>query len=162
MNHPMKRLTIGRLAREAGVGVDTVRFYERAGLMPAAPRTAAGYRTYATADAARLRFIRRAKALGFSLDEVTELLRLSEGKGGRAGVKALAQRRLEDLESKIRELTVFRDTLARYTHACSGHGAVEGCPIIEAVLASPGSSEQTHGSLTARTPLAPRPSRRAR
>jgi DNA-binding transcriptional MerR regulator len=154
MNLQVKRLTIGRLAREAGVGIDTVRFYERAGLMPAAPRTASGYRTYAAVDADRLRFIRRAKALGFSLDEIAELLRLAEGKGGRAGVKAIAQRRLADLEQRIAELTVFRDTLAHYTHACSGHGAVEGCPIIEAVLATPISQEQAHGSRTPRTPRA--------
>jgi len=140
-----RRLTIGALARQAGVGVDTVRFYERAGLMPDAQRTPSGYRTYAPADAGRLRFIRRAKALGFSLDEIAELLRLSQGRGGRAGVKALAQRRLADLEAKIRELTVFRDTLAHYVHECSGHGPVEGCPIIEAVLSSP---EQDHGSRT--------------
>lgn len=141
----IRRLTIGPLARQAGVGVDTVRFYERAGLMPDAQRTPSGYRTYAPADAARLRFIRRAKALGFSLDEVAELLRLGQGRGGRQGVKALAQRRLADLEAKIRELTVFRDTLAHYVHECSGHGPVAGCPIIEAVLSSP---EQEHGTRT--------------
>ena len=134
MNIPTKRLTIGRLARAADVGVDTVRFYERAGLMPAATRTASGYRSYAPDDVERLRFIRRAKALGFSLDEIRELLRLSEGKGSRAGVKALAERRLRDLERKIRELTVFRDTLARYAKQCSGNGPVQGCPIIGAVV----------------------------
>ena len=137
MTASTQRLTIGRLAREAAVGIDTVRFYERAGLMPPAPRTASGYRTYAAGDVDRLRFIRRAKALGFSLDEIAELLRLAEGRGGRAGVKALAERRLRDLERKIRELTVFRDTLAHYAHQCSGHGAVAGCPIIEAVLQHP-------------------------
>ena len=137
MNHSTTRLTIGRLARAAGVGIDTVRFYERAGLMPAPARTASGYRTYARSDADRLTFIRRAKALGFSLDEIGELLRLSQGKGGRAGVKALAERRLRDLEGRIRELTVMRHTLARYARACSGHGPVEGCPIVEAVLAKP-------------------------
>ena len=135
MNHSTTRLTIGRLARAAGVGIDTVRFYERAGLMPAPARTASGYRSYAPSDAGRLTFIRRAKALGFSLDEIGELLRLSQGKGGRASVKSLAERRLRDLEGRIRELTVMRDTLARYARACSGHGPVEGCPIVEAVLA---------------------------
>lgn len=140
-----RRITIGRLAREAGVGVDTVRFYERAGLLPRAARTPSGYRSYAPGDAARLRFIRRGKALGFSLDEIAELLRLSEGKGGREGVKALALRRLADLDAKVRELTVMRDTLAHYAHECSGHGPVEGCPIIEAVLATP-EQEQLHGT----------------
>lgn len=157
MTATVKRLAIGRLAREAGVGVDTVRFYERAGLMPTAQRTASGYRTYAPDDLGRLRFIRHAKALGFSLDEIAELLRLAAGKGGRGGVKDLALRRLRDLERKIRELTVFRDTLAHYAHACSGHGPVAGCPIIEAVLAHP-SAEHDHGP---RTPRASRTSRRA-
>lgn len=154
----IKRLSIGALAKRAGVGVDTVRFYERAGLMPQAQRTASGYRSYVAADLERLRFIRRAKALGFALDEIAELLRLSQGRGGREGVKTLAKRRLADLESKIRELTVFRDTLAHYVHQCSGHGAVEGCPIIEAVLSTP---EQDHGTRVA-AKAAPTRARRAR
>lgn len=136
MNTSAKRLTIGRLARAAEVGIDTVRFYERAGLMPPAPRTASNYRLYGPADVERLRFIRRAKELGFSLEEIAELLRLSEGKGSRAGVKALAEKRLLDLDRKIRELTVLRNTLARYAKECSGSGPVEGCPIIGAVLAA--------------------------
>lgn len=147
------RLTIGRLAKAAGVGIDTVRFYERAGLLPEAARTPSGYRTYGSADVERLRFVRRAKALGFSLDEIAELLELAAGQGGRAGVKALAERRLRDLETRIRELTVFRDTLAHYAHQCSGHGAVAGCPIIEAVLKNP---EPEHDHATRK------PARRAR
>lgn len=139
-----QHLTIGRLARQAGVGIDTVRFYERARLLPAPVRTASGYRSYTADDVSRLRFIRRAKALGFSLDEIAELLTLSAGKGGKAAVKALAHRRLRDLDRKIAELTVMRDTLARYAHRCSGHGPVEGCPIVEAVLA--------HDPLTEKTP----------
>lgn len=137
-----KPLTIGRLAREAGVGIDTVRFYERARLLPKPVRTASGYRTYGATDVERLRFIRRAKALGFSLEEVAELLALSAGKGGRGAVKGLAERRLQDLDRKIAELTVMRDTLARYSQRCSGHGALEGCPIIEAVLAHEPSQEK--------------------
>lgn len=128
-------LTIGRLARRAGVGIDTVRFYERARLLPRPVRTASGYRTYSDADVERLRFIRRAKALGFSLEEISELLALAAGKGGRAAVKSLAERRLRDLDRKIAELSAMRDALAHYAHRCSGHGALEGCPIIEAVLA---------------------------
>lgn len=135
MNASRPQLTIGRLARRAGVGIDTVRFYERARLLPEPGRTASGYRTYGDADVERLRFIRRAKALGFSLEEIAELLALSAGKGGRAAVKALAARRLGDLDRKIAELTVMRDTLAHYARRCSGQGALEGCPIIEAVLA---------------------------
>ena len=76
-----KKLTIGRLAREAGVGIDTVRFYERRGLLPAPERTAAGYRLYDTDAAARILFIRRAKRLGFTLDEIMTLLRLQDEGG---------------------------------------------------------------------------------
>jgi len=135
MNTSTQPLTIGRLAKRAGVGIDTVRFYERARLLPKPGRTASGYRTYGADDVARLRFIRRAKALGFSLEEISELLTLSAARGGRASVKALAERRLRDLDAKIRELTVMRDTLKHYTHRCSGSGPLAGCPIIEAVLA---------------------------
>lgn len=156
MNLTAKRLTIGALARAAGVNIDTVRFYERAGLMPVAARTASSYRVYSADDLGQLRFIRRAKTLGFALDEIAELLKLSRG-GARAGVKALAQRRLADLERRIRELTVFRDALAQYAHACSGHGPVEGCPIIEAVLASH-NPEHDHGTRALKP--SPRPSRR--
>ena len=81
----MATLTIGRLANAAKVGIDTVRFYERAGLLRKPQRTAAGYRLYAESDVARLCFIRRAKALGFSLEEVGELLRLNDGEGPLAG-----------------------------------------------------------------------------
>lgn len=136
MNHSNQVLTIGRLAKRAGVGIDTVRFYERAGLLPPAARTPSGYRSYSTSDVDRLRFIRRAKGLGFTLDEIAELLTLSSGMGSRAEVKAIANRRLLDLERKLKELTVVRDTLAHYAGSCSGHGPVAGCPIIEAVLAN--------------------------
>jgi MerR family copper efflux transcriptional regulator len=131
----MLGLTIGKLAREAGVGIDTVRFYERAGLLPKAQRTASGYRLYEPGDADRLRFIRRAKALGFSLDEITELLQLNSGKGTRASVRKLAQRRLDDLNQKLAEMTAIRDALAHLIKRCSGDGPVSGCPIIEGVLA---------------------------
>ena len=131
----MLGLTIGKLAREAGVGIDTVRFYERAGLLPKAQRTASGYRLYEPGDADRLRFIRRAKALGFSLEEVAELLQLNVGKGTRASVRKLAQHRLDDLDQKISEMTAIRDALSHLVKRCSGDGPISGCPIIEGVLA---------------------------
>lgn len=131
----MNALTIGKLAREAGVGIDTVRFYEREGLLPRPQRTASGYRLYAPADAERVRFIRRAKALGFALGEISELLRLNAGGGSRSSVKKLAQRRLDDLDRKIRDMTAIRTALAHLVRQCSGEGPVKGCPIIEGVLA---------------------------
>jgi MerR family copper efflux transcriptional regulator len=151
MNHSRQNLPIGRLAQRAGVGVDTVRFYERAGLLPKPVRTASGYRMYGEDDVSRLRFIRRSKALGFSLEEISELLALSAGKGGRAGVKAVAERRLHDLDRKLKELKTMRDTLAHYARQCSGHGPVAGCPIVEAVLAHEPTLENDHA---ARTPAA--------
>ena len=131
----MQGLTIGKLAKHAGVGVDTVRFYERAGLLPKAQRSDSGYRLYALGDADRLRFIRRAKALGFTLDEISELLLLNAGAGSRASVRKLAQQRLDDLNHKIDEMTSIRDALALLVRRCSGDGPVKGCPIIEGVVA---------------------------
>lgn len=140
----MKPMTIGRLAAEAGVGIDTVRFYERAGLMPRPQRTVSGYRSYEPEDVARLQFIRRAKALGFALDEIGELLALSRGQGGREGVKALAQRRLRNLDERIAELTRMREVLGAYERRCSGIGGLAGCPIIEAVVAAPAGIPACH------------------
>lgn len=141
----MDQLTIGKLAQKAGVGIDTVRFYEREGLMPRAQRTPSGYRLYAAKDADRVRFIRRAKALGFSLGEISQLLRLNAGGGNRASVRKLAQRRLDDLDRKIREMTAIRGALGHLVKQCSGEGAVKGCPIIEGVLMQDKSEcENTH------------------
>ena len=130
----MGKLTIGKLATAAEVGVDTVRFYERAGLLKRPQRTPAGYRLYSESDVARLRFIRRAKALGFSLDEIAELLRLNDGRGRRSAVRAVAQQRLNEIEQKLSELGRMRDTLRQLVHECHGDGSIAGCPIIEAVL----------------------------
>lgn len=139
----MGALTIGKLAHAAAVRVDTVRFYERAGLLKKPQRTAAGYRLYAESDAARLRFIRRAKALGFSLDEIAELLRLNDGGGRRGAVRALAEQRLAEIEEKLSELGRMRETLRHLVHQCHGDGPLAGCPIIEAVLAAETNSETT-------------------
>lgn len=128
------KLTIGKLASAADVGVDTVRFYERAGLLNKPPRTASGYRLYNAADAARLRFIRRAKALGFSLEEIVELLKLNDGGGRRSAVRALAERRLTEIEQKLVDFKRMRDTLRELVHQCHGDGSLEGCPIIETVV----------------------------
>jgi MerR family transcriptional regulator, copper efflux regulator len=127
------RFTIGALARSAEVNVDTVRFYERQGLLRPAPRSAGGYRVYGEADAQRLRFIRRAKALGFSLEDIAELLRLTEDGHDRAAVKAVAERRVVDLQRRIAELEKMRSVLAHHAGHCSGHGNLKGCPIIEAL-----------------------------
>lgn len=127
------KLTIGRLAKDASVKIDTVRFYERQGLLGKAPRSEGGYRLYSAADVQRLKFIRRAKALGFSLAEIIELLTLTKEGNNRAQVKSISQRRLADLENRIRELNTMREILAHHVRHCSGRGLVKGCPIIAAL-----------------------------
>ena len=133
-----EQFTIGRLAKAAEVNIDTVRFYERQGLLQIAPRSAGGYRLYGAADAQRMQFIRRAKTLGFSLEDIAELLRLTEDGHDRSRVKAIAQKRVADLEERIRELEKMRSVLAHHAGHCSGHGAVKGCPIIQALLSEQG------------------------
>jgi len=129
-------MQIGQLARQAGVPVDTVRYYERRGLLSEPVRRPSGYRDYEAADVATLRFIRRSKALGFTLEQTRELLRLSTTQDGDRGeIRALAAQRLADVEERLRELQSVRDTLDALVNACSGHGPVAGCPIVERVLA---------------------------
>lgn len=136
-----RSMTISRLAREAGVGIDTVRYYERAGLLPAPPRRASGYRDYPQAALQRLRFIRRAKQLGFQLEEIRELLALSQGGETEvAGVKAAAASKLADVELRIAELSRMRDGLRQLVHACPGQGAAAECPILQALCEGPSSA----------------------
>ncbi|MDT0636104.1 MerR family transcriptional regulator [Spectribacter hydrogenooxidans] len=124
--------SIGQLARTAETGVETIRFYERRGLMPEPPRTSSGYRRYPLDAAERLRFIQRAKRLGFTLDEIGSLLRLEAG-GDRAEVKKIALAKLGEIETRIADLERMRATLCELTQRCSGHGPVAGCPIIDAL-----------------------------
>lgn len=126
-------MTIGQLARSAGSDVETIRYYERRGLLPPPPRAGNGYRRYPPDAVRQLRFIRRAKTLGFTLTEIGELLSLREAGGNRASVKQLARARLADLESRLADLQRMRDALADLDRRCSGEGPVSGCPIIEAL-----------------------------
>jgi len=130
-------MQIGELAKRAEVPIETVRYYERRGLMAAPNRRPSGYRSYEAQDLERLRFIRRGKALGFTLDEIRELLRLSRSdEADRGEIRTLAQRRLADVEQKLQELQSVRGVLTDLVQACSGEGPVAGCPIIERVLGS--------------------------
>ncbi len=127
-------LSIGVVARRAGIGIDTIRYYEREGLLPAPRRRASGYRDYDTDAITRLRFIRRAKDLGFSLDEIRELLALStDRERGVKGVKQRAQARLDAVEQRILELKRMQKGLKQLIAACPGHGALEQCPILRAL-----------------------------
>ena len=127
-------MKIGELARAAGVAIDTVRYYERQGLLPLPGRTASGYRQYGHDDAARLRFVRRAKALGFTLEEIRELLGLSARReADMAGMKAAAMQKLADIDDKLAELQRMRAGLDSLIASCPGHGALEHCPILDAL-----------------------------
>ena len=127
-------MQIGELAKSAGVPIDTVRYYERNGILPAPRRRPSGYRSYGAADVARLRFIRRAKALGFTREEIHELLALTERRGRHmAGVKTAATAKLADVEHKLAELTRVRDGLRKLVAACPGHGDLAQCPILAAL-----------------------------
>ncbi|MBM4218177.1 MAG: heavy metal-responsive transcriptional regulator [Gammaproteobacteria bacterium] len=123
---------IGQLARRSGVPIDTVRHYERIGLLKPAARLASGYRRYGEAEQKRLRFIRRGKALGFTLDEIQALLSLGSSRDV-ARVRGAASERLADVERRIAELTRVRDGLRALIAACPGHGRAEDCPILNAL-----------------------------
>jgi MerR family transcriptional regulator, copper efflux regulator len=130
----MPAMTIGRLAAQAGVAIDTIRYYERHGLLPPPQRRASGYREYAPADVERLRFVRRAKELGFTLNEIGELLSLTAQRGSdMRGVKRKAEERLDQVEHKIQELQRVRRGLKALIAACPGHGELDSCPIVAAL-----------------------------
>lgn len=121
------------VATRAGVNVQTLRYYERRGLLGRPPRTASGYRQYPD-DAVRIvRFVKRAQDLGFTLDEVEQLLRLRRVSPSRRGsVRALATAKITDIDTRIQQLTAMRAALDKMLSACCGDGALE-CPILEAL-----------------------------
>ena len=129
-----KTLTIGRVARQASVGVETVRFYERQGLIDSPPRRSSGYRIYPTEAIARIRFIRRAKELGFSLREIGELMELRLDPSSRCGdVKRRAEQKVPDIEEKIRTLQRMKKSLHHLISACDEQRPTSECPILEAL-----------------------------
>ena len=122
-------LTIGKLAEAGGVGVETVRFYQRKGLLRT-PEKAEGFRHYAEDDLRRLRFIRQAQTAGFTLQEINELLALNAGED-RARARALAEARVAALDARIAELSEARAALARLATECAGNHKGP-CPILTA------------------------------
>lgn len=131
----MDSMTIAHLARAGGVGVETVRYYQRRGLMPQPERPAGGglgggMRRYGSEEVRRLRFIRSAQAAGFTLEEVGELLHL-DAVGDRAQARALARHRVAALDQRIAELVAARDALSHLADACEGAGP-GACPILTA------------------------------
>ena len=130
----MNNLTIGSLAKQANVNVETIRYYERRRLLPEPPRTRAGYRIYQTATVRRVRFIKHAQELGFSLKDIQELLALRATPGGSsAEVRKRAEAKIADIDEKLRVLQAMKKTLAQITKTCSGHGLIGNCPILQSL-----------------------------
>lgn len=123
-------MKIGELSAQSGVHVETIRYYQRLGLMPSPPRRRGSVRRYDAHAVERLRFIKRAQALGFSLDEVKLLLALSVGEHC-TETRSLASRKLALIEGKIADLRSLEGALRKLVHACGSGRAGRGCPIIE-------------------------------
>lgn len=127
-------MTIGNIARAAGVGVETVRFYERRGLIPEPERSRAGYRQYDQKAVRRLRFIVRAKGLGFTLREIGHLLDLRATPGaGCADVQATAEAKIADIDERIAQLDAMKRALGDLVGQCQGEGPPSDCPILNAL-----------------------------
>ncbi len=130
----MASLTIGQLAKRADVGVETVRFYERKALLAEPDRRPSGYRQYDEEVVDRLRFIKRAKELGFTLKEIKELLSLRVDPSTTCtDVKNRAEEKIGDIQAKIRTLQGMKKALVKLTKACSGRGGISECPILESL-----------------------------
>lgn len=125
-----KTFTIGTLARTAGVNVETIRYYQRRGLLPKPGKPIAGYRRYPAEMLARLRFVKRAQELGFTLREVTELLKL--GSASCRETQRLAEHKRADLDLRLRDLKAMRRALDRLLRACAA-GRSPDCPLIESL-----------------------------
>ena len=126
-------LTIGRLARAAAVNIETVRYYQSRKLLPIPNRGSGAFRYYPSDLVERIRFIKRAQELGFSLTEIRELLRLSDGTD-RVSIRKIAVARLEQIEAKLKDLSRMRSALSGLIEACRQTQSVEPCPIIEALV----------------------------
>lgn len=130
----VEALTIGRLARLGGVNLETIRYYEREGLLQKPPRTPAGYRMFPSDTARRVRFIKRAQELGFSLSEIRELLALKMKPGtNRKDIRVRAEAKIADIEQKIETLERMKKALRNMTERCDGCGPLAECPILESL-----------------------------
>ena len=130
----METLTIGQLAERGGVNLETIRYYEREGLIPPPPRKSSGHRAYSSSAVRRLRFIKRAQELGFSLAEIRELLHLKvEPHQLCTDVVTQIEAKTREVEQKIRHLEAIKGTLERMKDSCDGRCTVTECPILESL-----------------------------
>lgn len=143
----MVSLRTAEVGRLAGVNIETLRFYERKGLLPEPPRRASGYREYPPESVDRVRFIKRAQELGFSLREVKELLNMRQvPRAKAASVRRLAEAKLAEIEHKIRDLEAMRKTLNDLLCECDSRRSIASCPIIESLSGCPKCREADGGS----------------
>ena len=141
----MEILSIGQVARRAGVGVETVRFYEREGLLEEPARLASGYRQYSEQAVKRIHFIKRAQQLGFSLKEIGELLLLRvDAHTSCEQVKLRAEAKIAEVERKLIELQRMRQALLQVAELCTGEGPASACPMLEALDQSEAANAQAH------------------
>lgn len=132
----MNTLTIGELGEKAQVNIETLRYYERRGLLPSPPRSPANYRLFPPEAVKVVRFIKHAQALGFNLKEIEQLLSLQAIPEAQcADVKRLAQDKIMDIDAKITTLQAIRDVLAGLLVECPGLGPIQYCPILETIAA---------------------------
>lgn len=128
----MHNFTIGQAARSAQVNIETIRYYERRGLIPEPPRRESGYRQYVQEDVARIQFIKRAQELGFSLKDIAELLSLRVDPATTcADVRTQVEMKIADIEDKTRRLQQMKAALIKLASACTGAGPTSDCPILE-------------------------------
>jgi MerR family transcriptional regulator, copper efflux regulator len=130
----MKSLTIGRLAKQSQVNVETVRYYERRGLLPAPARGESGYRQYPEDIITRIKFIKGAQVVGFTLKEIEELLSLRvDPKTSCSDIRGRAEDKINEIDSKIQSLRKMKKALITLKAACRGRGPTSDCPILEAL-----------------------------
>jgi MerR family copper efflux transcriptional regulator len=128
----MDTLLIGELAKQANVNIETIRYYERRGLIPEPPRNDSGHRQYSTEAVKRTEFIKRCQSLGFSLKEIQEILELRmTPKSTCADMQSRVTEKMTDVDGKIAELIQIRDGLGRLQKKCTGTGPIGKCPILE-------------------------------
>ncbi len=130
----IETLTIGKLAKSAGVGVETIRYYQQRGLLPV-PESSGSYRHYPVSLGNRIRFIKRAQELGFSLEEVSELLSLEDGID-RTSIRHIASERLAEIKTKLDDLNRMKKALSHLIHECEHTGTEQPCPIIATLTAN--------------------------
>jgi Hg(II)-responsive transcriptional regulator len=130
-------MKIGTVARKAGFSVDTVRYYERRGLINPATRSASGYRQYSTEDIRRLRFIQHAKELGFTLEEIRQLLALRSGGSDCTRVRQIAEIKAAEIRKRIEKLSTMHDVLLELASQCD-EGSDDDCPILKSLESNDG------------------------